>query len=96
VASFLSDNPDLHYYLDSGIDWDTLARLCELDFKGADGFANAAEAKGFYGEIVRSVGELVANQVAPYSAAIDREGVVLQNGEVEFPARLAGIFERIG
>jgi 3-(methylthio)propanoyl-CoA dehydrogenase len=96
VASFLSDNPDLHYYMDPGIDWETLARLCELDFKSAEGFANAAEAKSFYGEIVRSVGEFVANHVAPYSAVIDREGVVLRNGEVEFPARLAGIFESIG
>jgi alkylation response protein AidB-like acyl-CoA dehydrogenase len=96
VASFLGDNPDLRYYLGPGVDWETLARLAELDFESGDGFASAAEAKVFYGEILQSVGEFVANHVAPYAATIDREGVVLRDGEVEFPPRLAGIFERIG
>jgi alkylation response protein AidB-like acyl-CoA dehydrogenase len=41
------------------------------------------------------VGEFVATAVAPYAATIDREGVVFRNGEVEFPARLAGIFSSI-
>ena len=95
VASFLGDNPDLRYYLGRGIDWDTLARLCELDFESADGFTNAAEARVFYGEVLQSVGEFVATHVAPHAATIDREGVMLRNGEIEFPPRLAGIFESI-
>ena len=95
MASFLSDNPDLEYYLGPGIDWDVLAELCELDFENPEGFASAAEARVFYRDVVRSVGEFVATEVAPHAATIDREGVVLRNGEVEFPTRLAGIFSSV-
>jgi alkylation response protein AidB-like acyl-CoA dehydrogenase len=96
MASFLSDNPDLQYYLERGIDWDALAQITELGYRASDGFANAAEARVFYREIAQTVGEFVANQVAPHGPAIDREGVQFRAGEVHFPPRLASIFEKIG
>jgi alkylation response protein AidB-like acyl-CoA dehydrogenase len=95
MASFLSDNADLQYYLRGGVDWDTLAELTELGYRSPEGFGNAAEARVFYGEIAQSVGEFVASHVAPHAAAIDREGLELRGGEVHFPPRLASIFEKI-
>jgi 3-(methylthio)propanoyl-CoA dehydrogenase len=96
MASFLSDNADLQYYLRGGVDWDSLAELTELGYRSADGFGNAAEARTFYGEIAQSVGEFVANHVAPHAAAIDREGLELRDGEVHCPPRLSAIFDKIG
>lgn len=96
MASFLTDNADLQYYLSGGVDWDTLAEITELGYRSADGFGNAADARQFYGEIAHSVGEFVAGHVAPHAAALDREGLVFRDGEVQFPPRLAGIFEKIG
>jgi alkylation response protein AidB-like acyl-CoA dehydrogenase len=95
MASFLSDNADLQYYLNGGVDWDTLAEITELGFRSSDGFANAADARVFYREIAQSVGEFVANHVAPHAAAIDREGLELREGEVHFPPRLASIFQKL-
>jgi alkylation response protein AidB-like acyl-CoA dehydrogenase len=95
MASFLSDNADLQYYLRGGMDWDTLADITELGYRSAEGFGNAAEARTFYGEIAQSVGEFVASHVAPHAAAIDREGLELRDGEVHFPPRLGSIFQKL-
>jgi alkylation response protein AidB-like acyl-CoA dehydrogenase len=90
MASFLSDNDDLLYYLGEGVDWDTLAEVSEYGWRAPDGFKNAAEAKQFYGEVAAMIGELVAEQIAPRAAQIDREHPRLQNGEaVEGPAMRA-------
>src|SRR5262245_32338511 len=95
MPNFLSDNPDVQYYFDGGVDWDTLADITELGFRHADGFTSAADARGFYREVAHSVGEFVGNHVAPHAAEIDRNGVELEDGEVRFPTRLASIFEQI-
>ena len=41
------------------------------------------------------VGGFVADEIAPYTAELDREGVRHEGGEAVFPPRLAGIFEQI-
>jgi alkylation response protein AidB-like acyl-CoA dehydrogenase len=96
MASFLDDNEDLQYYLREGVDWETLASLTELGYRSPDGFANGEEALSFYRETAAMVGELVANEVAPHAAEIDREGVRFEDGEVKFPPRLDSIFRKIG
>ncbi len=95
MANFLKDNEDLSYYLDRGIDWDSMIELTEPSFSEAGGFADPEEAKQFYLDSVSMVGELVATDVAPHSLEIDREGVRLENGEVVFPPRLTSIFDTI-
>jgi alkylation response protein AidB-like acyl-CoA dehydrogenase len=95
MLSYLRDNADLNYYLQQGIDWHTLLPLIERDRSDPDGFANAADALQFYQEIAGRVGEFAANEVAPHTAEIDREGVNFANGEVWFPQRLQSIFEKI-
>ncbi len=95
MANFLKDNDDLGYYLEKGVDWDQVARVVERDFSAEGGFADAAEARQFYRDILEMVGEFVADQVAPHALEIDREGVRFDSGEAVFPERLATIFERI-
>jgi 3-(methylthio)propanoyl-CoA dehydrogenase len=95
MPSYLRDNPDLNYYLQRGIDWQTLLPLIELDRSSSDGLETAAEAAQFYQEIAERVGEFAAVEVAPHSAEIDRAGVRFENGEASFPERLQSIFEKI-
>jgi alkylation response protein AidB-like acyl-CoA dehydrogenase len=87
MASFLTDNEDLLYYLNDGIDWTTLAEVTEYGWRAPDGFKNGRDAKQFYDEVAHMMGELVAEQVGSRAAKIDREGTHLENGEaVESPA----------
>ena len=87
MASFLTDNEDLLYYLNDGVDWAALAEVTEYGWRTPEGFKNGADAKQFYTEVATMMGELIAEQVAPKAAKIDREGTHLQNGEaVESPS----------
>ena len=97
MANFFKDNDDLQYYFDKGIDWDTLVRTTEHEFADADGegFSTTEEAVGFYRDIIEMFGEFVAAEIKPYEKEIDEKGVELVDGEVVFPERLAGIFEKI-
>ena len=95
MANFFDDNPDLRFYLDAGVDWDTLAWVTEFGFRHPEGFRDAAQAKSFYREVAATVGAFAAEEVAPFSAEIDRNGVRFANGEVSFPPRLAGIFDKM-
>jgi alkylation response protein AidB-like acyl-CoA dehydrogenase len=95
MASFLLDNADLQYYLGEGLDWDALVRLTERGQNGPEGFASTAEALAFYKETAALVGELVASDIAPHAAEIDRQGVAFAGGEASFPPRLQAINRQI-
>ena len=95
MANFYKDNDDLRYYVERGIDWEPLVRLTEYLYRNEDGFSNAQDAVIFYREVLELVGEFAAEEVAPHSAEIDRQGVELVGGEVVFPKRLAGIFKKL-
>ena len=95
MASFLSDNADLLYYFDEGVDWDTLAELTEYGWRAAGRFSNAAEARQFYRECAQMVGELVAEQIAPRAAIIDREHPNLERGEAAEGPAMHAVFDAI-
>jgi hypothetical protein len=96
MASFLDDNADLQYYLDKGVDWESLAAVTERGYGDPDGFKNGAEALTFYHEVAATMGKFAATEVAPFSAQLDRESFVLEDGELTIPPRLATIFEKLG
>ena len=97
MANFFKDNDDLQYYFDKGIDWESLVRITEHDFADADGegFSTTEEAVDFYRDIMEMFGQFTAEEIKPYEKEIDEKGVELVDGEVVFPERLTGIFERI-
>lgn len=97
MANFFKDNDDLQYYFDKGIDWDSLVRITEHDFADADGegFRTTEEAVDFYRDIIEMFGQFTAEEIKPYEKEIDEKGVEFVDGEVVFPERLAGIFEKI-
>jgi len=97
MANFFKDNDDLQYYFDKGVDWDSLVQLTEHDFADADGegFSSTEEAVDFYRDILEMFGQFVAEEIKPYEREIDANSVNFVDGEVVFPERLAGIFEKI-
>ena len=95
MPNYFHDNDDLKFYFDEYLDWDALVRVTEFLHRSPEGFKSAAEAKPVYRALAETVGEFVANEVAPRAAAIDREGVHLENGAVRTPRALDEIFAKI-
>ncbi len=95
MANFFEDNDDLLYYFDRGIDWEPLVRLVEHDFKAPESFEDLEEARSTYRDIVTMVGEFAAEEIAPVSPEIDREGASMVDGEGVLPAAMNRIFDRM-
>lgn len=96
MANFFTDNDDLRFYFEKGVDWAPLVEVTEYGYRTKDGFKNEKDAVAFYREVAEMVGELVATEIAPRAAQIDREDNVLQkNGEVEEGAAMQAIFSAI-
>ena len=95
MANFYKDNEDLRFYVERAIDWAPIVELTERFYKSDDGFSEPGEAKDFYKDILELIGQFVADEVAPHSAQIDREGVDYKDGEAVQPERLQGIFDQI-
>jgi hypothetical protein len=96
MASFFTDNEDLLFHFDEAVDWATLAEVTEYGWRTQDGFKNVGDAKQFYREVAEMMGELVAEQLAPHSAKIDREGSHLKDGEAVESKALRGFFDALG
>ena len=92
MASFLTDNDDLRFYLERGLDWDALVEVTEYGYRTPDGFKTPTEARAFYAEIAAMMGELVAKELGPRAAQIDREGNTLAGGEVTEGASMRAFF----
>jgi 3-(methylthio)propanoyl-CoA dehydrogenase len=95
MANFYDDNADLKYYVEQEVDWEPLVRLTEYGYGAEGGFTNVEEAVEFFTSVLDMVGDFAANEIAPHSAAIDREHPYLDDGVVLFPPVLQGIFDQI-
>lgn len=90
MNNFYLDNEDLLFYTQTYIDWDRIFALTEA-MTSEDAPETVEEAKEIYTDIMSMVGEFAANEIAPHSAELDRQGVNFSNGEVTFPPRLQQI-----
>jgi hypothetical protein len=88
--NFYSDNEDIRFYMERGVDWAALVEATEYGYRAPDCFKDPAEAAAFYKEIASSMGELAATEVAARAAQLDSEHATIENGEaVEGPAMRA-------
>ena len=95
MGNFYRDNDDLQFYVDKGIDWEPIVRLTENDFAYEDGFDSSEDAVDFYKSVMEMVGKFIADEIDPHVLEIDKAGLELVDGEVEFPDKLDEIFEKI-
>lgn len=95
MASYLTDNDDLRFYFERGIDWEALVRTTEYEGRAADRFPTTAEAVAFYTQVAEMVGELSAEEIAPRAAKMDHDGPRLVDGEVVESEAMREVFARI-
>jgi len=89
MPNYYTDNKDLAFIMDRVMDWDAILALKE-SFGAEDcPYADAAEAKATFLEMLRDpVGELAANRIAPRAEEVDDIGCTCENGQVIFPEAL--------
>ena len=92
MANFLTDNEDLQYYIEKGLDWSSLAKISEQNFSLPDGFQDTSEAVEFYKEILNLVGQFSSDQIAPRAREIDETKVKYRDGEVELSQAKREVF----
>ena len=95
MANFFTDNEDLLFYFDEAIDWSALAEITEYGWRTPEGFKNAADARQLYRELAESMGELVAEQIAPHAARVDREDTHVVGGEAVVGEAMGTIFDAV-
>lgn len=87
MSNFYEDNQDIQFHLHN-TDLSKIAGYYEDNYTQRQQFAYApadlADAMDNYERVLRMVGELAADFIAPRSESIDREGNVLENGKVTY------------
>jgi alkylation response protein AidB-like acyl-CoA dehydrogenase len=87
MANFYKDTPDLRFHMKYA-DWSRLAPLLEVSFRDAAEDPEAPSSVEDYIEtnemVLEMMGELVAGELAPRAAEVDREGCRLEDGKVTY------------
>ena len=87
MANFFEDNEDLRFQLDH-LDLDEVIELIEDDFAEADRYEyaprNAEDARDGYRQVLRMLGELTAEEIAPLAPEVDEEGAGYEDGRVTY------------
>lgn len=87
--NFYSDNPDLKYHMEQGVDWAALFAM-RGDVGGPDApFDSVEEAREANLDMLADpIGAIAAQRIAPRAEEVDHLGCRLENGEVLFPEPL--------
>lgn len=88
--NFFADNPDLQFHV-RRLDWDTLVRITEVDPKDADAFQSGKDALDAYEQMLGTLGEFSAKEIAPHWKELDEHHPVMKDGEVQDPERMKTI-----
>ena len=95
MANVYTDNDDLRWYVDKGIDWDPIVRLTEYDYKAEDGHENLDDALEFYRDVLSLVGDFVAEEIVPRWRELDAAHPHVKDGEVVEADVTVDIFKKI-
>jgi alkylation response protein AidB-like acyl-CoA dehydrogenase len=87
MANFFTDNADLQYYVDKGIDWAPLIDAVEFPRTDTD----KAEMIQSYKEVLDLLGTFSGDQIAPFAEEIDHQEMAVVDGEVAIAPRMASI-----
>ncbi len=95
MPNFFSDNADLQFYFDEGLDWDALVSATERNPHDETAPANTEEAVSIYRDIAEMFGQFVAEEVEPHSLKMDAAGVHMKDGEALCAPEFDKIFEQL-
>lgn len=93
MANFFTDNEDLQYYMNKGIDWGPIIETVERGDTSV--FANDDEALLFYREVLETIGRFTADEVGTRAAEIDRQGCHVEDGEVIEGEAFSTVFKKL-
>ncbi|MCC6621789.1 MAG: acyl-CoA dehydrogenase family protein [Deltaproteobacteria bacterium] len=90
MSNFYTDNDDLRFYVERAIPWAEILAASRRGEGAAAGLPASAmaESVSLYRDLLDAIGDFVGNDVAPQVAAVDRDGVRFEAGEVIHPPRL--------
>ncbi|MCB1202126.1 MAG: acyl-CoA dehydrogenase family protein [Leptospiraceae bacterium] len=96
-GNYFENNADLQFTVGHFVDWQTLIPLQEDDFSDAAEFkktdnkalefapANTVECLEGYRAVWSQIGKVCGNEVAPAARSMEKHGIKLVNGKVNFP-----------
>jgi len=94
--NFFTDNEDLLFQFEQ-IDWKSLVELAEKPYPREESYGSPEEAKEFFRDMLTSMGEFVAEQIAPHAKELDAQHPeFVGDGEVKDPPRMAAIMKQLG
>ena len=95
MANFYTDNEDIQYYFNKGIDWKSLIRVTEFERPGSDAPEQVSEAVDTYRDMLEMIGKFSSDEIATRAAAIDRGEMRAEHSEVTVPRELDEIFDQL-
>ncbi len=93
MANYFSDNADIQYYFEKGIDWERLVAINEYGV--TEDAPTTQESVETYRDMAELFGRFVAEEVAPVAKKIDEHGAKLIDGVATMAPEADKIFERI-
>mgnify|MGYP000173616029 CR=1 FL=1 len=94
-SNFFTDNDDLRFQL-SRINWDRLVEVTEGLTKDDDAVKSGEEGAEFYDQLLESLGDYIAQEIAPHRQELDEQHPELKDGECSEPARMDSIMKGLG
>ena len=85
-----TDNEDLQFHI-RATDWGKLLPLLEAYEDPSEAFTDPKEAATFYADMLETIGQFAAEQIAPFTEELDSQHPVQNGEEVETAPRLAKI-----
>ena len=89
AENFFTDNPDLQFHIEKGIDWKAILDMKQTLQDPNSPCSSIDEAvETFNGMMADPIGDLAANRIAPRAWDVDNIGCQLVDGKVLFPEGL--------
>lgn len=91
-TNFFLDNEDLQFQFENA-DWDALVGHVEKLNDDEDRFTSGEEAKTFYRDLLETLGNYIAEEIAPHWAELDEQHPTVENGYGKDPPRMKAIMD---
>ena len=90
--NFFIDNEDLQFHIRT-MDWASLLPLVEAYENPEDAFSDPEEAREFYAEMLSTIGQFSAEQIAPYTTELDTQHPIQEGEEILTAPRMKTILD---
>ena len=90
--NFFIDNEDLQFHIRT-MDWASLLPLVEAYENPEEAFKDPAQAGEFYAEMLTTIGQFAAEQIAPYTTELDTQHPTQEGEEILTAPRMKTILD---